>query len=421
MDNQKGGQTNTPPSWNAWGQAAAKKAASEAQQPSVTEQKTVQLSSAQKQQMTATELARKKVLEAYGQTQSYNEPTQASPTPRATAEDWRRYHSAWQDYYQKYYGQYYGKAAQDYIARERLKMEREAEEKRRRGEEGETTKTVLEQNAVDTAESQAVQDDFRSRIRATAEKRARRMKKGRKFIPIIVGLIVLIVGVLYQYNQVITAHVVAYMSPGNSEVNVISDIDGSLAVATHDKPTLMVPKINVEVPVTFGSKNDVASMNVAMSNGVAHFAVPGASAKPGQIGNSVISGHSGGDPWQRSNYKFIFSGLTRLSIGDMFYMDYEGTRYAYKMIGTTIVDPTDVNSLRKIASDNPGKPIMTLLTCYPLGTSKQRYLVWGEQVSPSYEDASSDAPAGDDTTEFEMPQNDPLPLEAFWRWLTGQS
>ena len=425
MDNQKGGQTNTPPSWNAWGQAAAKKGAS-ATQSSTATPKTSELTPAQKQQQTATELARKKVLEAYGKTQQdYKEPTQSSPTPRATAEDWRRYHSAWQDYYQRYYGSYYGKAAQDYIARERLKMEREAAEKQRHNEDdvAEKEETILAKNAIDEAESQAVQDDFRSRIRATAEKRARRMKKGRRFIPIIVGLIVLILGVLYQYNQVIAAHVVAYMSPGNSTVNTISDVDASLTVATHEKPTLMIPKINVEVPVTFGSKNDVASMNLAMSNGVAHFSVPGASAKPGQIGNSVISGHSGGDPWQNSNYKFIFSGLTRLTVGDMFYMDYEGTRYAYKMIGTTIVEPTDVNSLRKIASDNAGKPVMTLLTCYPLGTSKQRYLVYGEQVSPSYENASSDAPIGEgeEETSYEMPQNDPLPLEAFWRWLTGQN
>ena len=428
MDNQKGGQVNTPPSWNAWGQMAAKNAAANgATQQKATEAEAAKLSSMQKQQQTATELARKRVLEAYKHSpQDYKAPSQSSPAPQANADDWRRYHSAWQDYYQKYYGEYYGKVAREYVARERLKMERAQAEQARKQEEDEAaraaeTKTLATAAMASTAEeSEIVQNDFRERIRAKAEQRARKMKRGRKWVPLVVGIIVLILGVLYQYNQVIAAHVVAYMSPGNAEVNSLGNLDPTITVATHEKPTVMIPKINVEVPVTFGAKNDVKSMNAAMTNGVAHFSVPGASAVPGQIGNFVISGHSGGDPWQRSDYKFIFSGLPRLAVGDMIYMDYEGTRYAYKLTGTMIVDPSDVNSLRKIASDNEGKPMITLLTCYPLGTSKQRYVVYGEQVSPSYDNAATDAPAGDDKTTYEMPKNDPLPLEAFWRWLTGQ-
>jgi len=423
MDNQKGGQANTPPSWNAWGQMAAKNAGNNATQDKTD---TVELSSMQKQQQTATELARKRVLEAYKHSpQDYKAPSQNSPAPQANADDWRRYHSAWQDYYQKYYGEYYGKVAREYVARERLRMEREqAEQARKHGDNDDVRveASTLATNAVagTAEESEIVQNDFRERIRAKAEQRAKKMKRHRKWIPLVVGIVVLILGVLYQYKQVIAAHVVAYMSPGNSEVNSLGNLDPTITVATHEKPTVMIPKINVEVPVTFGAKNDVKSMNAAMTNGVANFSIPGASAKPGQIGNFVISGHSGGDPWQRSDYKFIFSGLPRLANGDMIYMDYEGTRYAYKLTGTIIVDPSDVNALRKIASDNPGKPMITLLTCYPLGTSRQRYVVYGEQVSPSYEDAATDAPAEDDKTTYEMPKNDPLPLEAFWRWLTGQ-
>ena len=425
MDNQKGGQANTPPSWNAWGQMAAKNASNNATQ-NADNAKAAELSSMQKQQQTATELARKRVLEAYKHSpQDYKAPTQSSPAPQANADDWRRYHSAWQDYYQKYYGEYYGKVAREYVARERLRMEREqAEQARKHGDDEEVRAeaSTLVTNAVagTTEESEIVQNDFRERIRAKAEQRARKMKRHRKWIPLAVGIIVLVLGVLYQYKQVIAAHVVAYMSPGNSEVNSLGDLDPTITVATHEKPTVMIPKINVEVPVTFGAKNDVKSKNAAMTNGVANFSIPGASAKPGQIGNFVISGHSGGDPWQRSDYKFIFSGLPRLAVGDMIYMDYEGTRYAYKLTGTIIVDPSDVNALRKIATDNAGKPMITLLTCYPLGTSRQRYVVYGEQVSPSYENASSDAPVEDDKTTYEMPKNDPLPLEAFWRWLTGQ-
>ncbi len=418
MDNQKGGQSNTIPSWNAWGQAASKNAANSNPQSQTT---TAQLTSAQKQQQTATALARQKVLDAYKhQPQNYREPTKQAPTPQVNAEDWRKYHSAWQDYYQKYYGDYYGRAAKEYVARERLKIERDmAEREAKNAEEREMLASVAKQ-AGNGAETQ---DDFKSAIQKKVAKRAKKMRKSRHFIPIAVGLTILILGLLFQYNQVIIANAVAYMSPGGSEVNDITAIDPTVSANIHDSPTLMIPKLNVEVPVVFGSKNDVNSMSAAMSNGVAHFSIPGASAKPGEIGNFAVSGHSAGNIYQQSDYKFIFSGLTRMGGGDLIYMDYNGQRYTYRVIGTKTVDPSDSAALRKIANDNAGKPMITLITCTPLGTSKYRLLVYGEQIHPSYEGAPETESPIDENTEEEhtMPKNDDSPLEQFWKWLTGQN
>ncbi|MBR6134793.1 class E sortase [Candidatus Saccharibacteria bacterium] len=423
MDNKNGGQISTPPSWNVWGQAAARNAQqakkdSPAQQPQ-------QLTSAQRQQQTATELARKKVLEAYkSQPQNYKTATAQETTPQIKQEDWRKYHSAWQNYYQKYYGEYYGRAAQEYVAREKMRIEREVAEKSRKEQESIFSKAAEPAPEPETTpeEVEEIQNSFRERIRKTAEKRARKNKKFYKWIPLGIGIFVLVCGVLLQYNQVIAANVVAYMSPGDNSSNTITAIDPTLTIATHDSPYLMIPKLNVEVPVVFGSANDVASMNIAMGNGVANFAVPGASAKPGEIGNFVISGHSAGNVYQNTNYKFIFSGLPRMVDGDLIYMDYEGKRYTYKMIGHTIVDPSDVNVLVRIANENPDKPLITLLTCYPLGTSRQRYVIFGEQINPSYEEAPSAAPVVDDggDTKTSMPEGDPSPLEQLWKWLTGQ-
>lgn len=433
MDNKNGGQISTPPSWNAWGQAAAKNAQNKAKTTSSNQPQ--QLTSAQKQQQTATELARKKVLEAYKtQPQNYKTATAQSPTPQVKEDEWRKYHSAWQNYYQKYYGEYYNKAAQEYVARERERLAAEAA----KNANAAATATALTTAAPATAqgkvlysvdaqtdeESAEIQESFRERIRKTAEKRARKNNKALKWIPLAIGGFIIVCGVLLQYNQVIAANIVAYMSPGDNSSNSITAIDPTLTIATHDSPYLMIPKLNVEVPVVFGSANDVASMNVAMGNGVANFSIPGASARPGEIGNFVISGHSAGNVYQNTNYKFIFSGLPRMVDGDLIYMDYEGKRYTYKMIGHTIVDPKDVNSLVRIAQENPDKPIITLLTCYPLGTSRQRYIIYGEQINPSYDDATTSAPVigGEDDpsgAETMMPEGDPSPLEQFWNWLTG--
>jgi len=67
--------------------------------------------------------------------------------------------------------------------------------------------------------------------------------------------------------------------------------------------------------------------------------------------------------------------------------------------------------------------MITLITCTPLGTSKYRLLVYGEQIHPSYNDTDPETPAedpGDSKEEQTMPKNDDSPFEQFWKWLTGQ-
>ena len=385
------------------------------------------MSSASRQQMTATELARKRVLEAYQhRAQDYRAPTENSPAPQIKQEDWKKYHSAWQDYYQKYYGEYYGKAAREYVARERLRLERQMMDKQRKEQEDAASKVPEKPKEIIhtiTEESQEVQNDFRSKIQSKAQERAKKVRKSKHFIPLTVGLVILVGGLLLQYNQVIAANIVAYVSPGNSEVTEITEIDPTVAIAVHENPTLMIPKLNVEVPITFGSQTDVKSMNVAMANGVANFSVKGASARPGEIGNFVVSGHSAGNVYGTSDYKCIFSGLTRMEAGDKIYVDYNGVRYTYRVQGTKVVEPTDVQSLAQVANDNEGVPMITLITCTPLGTSRYRLLVYAEQINPSYENAVTPAPSeseGGSDSDVSMPSNQDTPLEAFWKWLTGQ-
>ena len=402
-----------------------------------------QLSSAEKQRQTLTQMASREVDEAYRrQSQNYRSPSGNSIQPQVNNEDWRKYHSAWQEYYQKYYGSYYGKAAQEYVQRERKKFETEQEERKKRAHAAIEAAALAEKNkptrpimsAADLAERESgdntseqvsmkqIQNDIRAKIRKTATGRAKKMRKSKHFIPLTIGFVIILLGVLLQYNQVIVGKIVGYMSPGSTEVNAITAIDPTVSVAVHDSPVLMIPKINVEVPINFGYANDWRSMNEAMSTGVAHFSMYGANAKPGEIGNFVVSGHSAGNVYQRSDWKFVFSGLTRMSVGDMMYVDYEGTRYAYQITGTNVVDPSDVAALRKIAEDNSGKPMITLITCTPLGTDKYRLLVFGEQVSPDYANAASSEPVAEDDSnkDMAMPSNEKTPLEQLWDWLIGE-
>lgn len=381
-------------------------------------------SSEQQQRETIARIARHKAESIYRQDPNYQF--------FGTADDIKKYHSAWQDYYQRYYGDYYQKAAQKFIEKERLKnaktdMQATLKESKLNAKKVEKTKAPSLVETKDTEEEkESTARLFKKQIQDKTKTRIKRLKKSRHFIPIAVAVIILIVGILFQYNQVIISHVVAYMSPGNGEVNTITEIDPTVAVNIHKDPTLIIPKLNIEVPITFGAQNDVNSMMTAMGNGVAHFSIPGASAVPGQFGNFVISGHSAGNVYEQSNYKFIFSGLTRMAKKDLVYVDYKGERYTYSITGTQTVEPTDVASLVKIG-DDAGAPAITLLTCTPLGTSRYRLLVYGEQIDPDFNKASIDSVTekpGDTeniSSATTMPSNSGSPLEQFIDWLFGKN
>jgi len=145
-----------------------------------------------------------------------------------------------------------------------------------------------------------------------------------------------------------------------------------------------------------------------MEKGVAHFAIPGANSHPGEIGNTALAGHSSNDIFDTGDYKFIFVQLEKLTVGDTIYANYEGKRYTYVVTRTETVRPTDVNKLIYPTD----KPVMTLITCTPIGTALNRFLVTAEQVSPDPTQAAA-APQSE-TTEADttnIPGNSPTLLE----------
>ena len=233
-------------------------------------------------------------------------------------------------------------------------------------------------------------------------------------MPVISAIIVVLVFVFLQYNRLFIANVQAYVSPGNSTPqDTIYSPSASIKVS--NDPKLIIPKINVDVPVIYGVGSDQQSQLDAMAKGVAHFSIPGANSVPGQIGNTVLSGHSSNDLFDSGDYKFIFAQLDRLNENDIIYVNYQGVRYTYNITGKKVVLPTDVQSL--IYSTD--KPILTLITCTPLGTAEKRLLVIAEQISPDPSNAeANDSSSGSDSNSSttEMPSNSKTFFEKLFSW-----
>ncbi|MBR2795659.1 class E sortase [Candidatus Saccharibacteria bacterium] len=396
-------------------------------------------SSSDLQRQAAAALARKKVLAAYAEAARKNTGAMAESsarlkdepvTQKINSESWKKYHSAWQDYYQKYYSEYYSKAARTYIEKERLKDAREkAEEeeilssltKLSARPEKKTglslgTETKAEGSAYDSSENDGgIRENLRQKIRKKATENAKKSRRRRHLIPILAGVSVVLVILFLQYNRLIFAPIMAYVSPGNAPASEIEAIDPTITQTVSADPRLIIPKLNIDVPISFGIPlSDVMS---AMNRGVAHYRIAGASAYPGEIGNLVITGHSAGDVYSSNPYKYIFSGLERLDNGDLIYVNYNSVRYTYRVIGKEVVEPSNVAAL-VVDTD---KPLLTLVTCTPLGTSRYRLLVTAEQISPSYEGASEseDLPTVDKNEEVDLPSNEPSFFEGIWNWLTG--
>ena len=333
-----------------------------------------QLTPEEQQKKTAAEIARKKVLAAYK-----HAPISNSPAPSL-----KEYHSAWQNYYQKYYSDYYSKAAKNYIEKERKNI------------------TVTPQEVIKkTVEEKASDKAFNKRL-------------FKKYRPIIAGTVVVFVLLFLQYNRLIFAPLAAYVSPGNDVDTSITAIDPTIAANVGDEERLIIPKLNIDVPILFGYANDSDSVMEGMNHGVVHWSIPGASALPGEIGNLVITGHSAGDIYTSNQYKFIFSGLERLTENDLLYVDYGGVRYTYSVTKLETVEPTDVSRLIY----ETDKPMLTLITCTPLGTSRYRLLVSAEQIAPAPSGTTQAPEMNDGATE--MVGNTPTFFEVIGSFFFGK-
>lgn len=147
--------------------------------------------------------------------------------------------------------------------------------------------------------------------------------------------------------------------------------------AVGKEPKIIIPKINVEVPVVYDVPTiDEPAVQKGLERGVLHYAT---TPNPGEQGNSVIFGHSSNNILNSGKYKFAFVLLSRLEIDDTFYIQKDGIRYVYKIFDKRIIKPSDTSILGSIEGRSA---TATLITCDPPGTSVNRLIVSGEQITP---------------------------------------
>lgn len=136
---------------------------------------------------------------------------------------------------------------------------------------------------------------------------------------------------------------------------------------------LIVQKLNIDVPIVFVDSRQNEDVLEGLKGGVVRY---GQTANPGETGNSFIVGHSSNYAWAEGDYKQVFANLDSLSLKDEAMIYYQGQKYTYETIEKKVISPNDFSAVEQTSDKR-----ITLMTCWPIGTTENRLVVIFKQVN----------------------------------------
>ncbi len=178
---------------------------------------------------------------------------------------------------------------------------------------------------------------------------------------------------LKESNVAVKENVLSPSKLVPAKPNISVDLD----IAPYEN-RIVVPKIGKNVPlvdVEPGHGFDFDHMeNIFMKElekGVVRY--PGTS-RPGEKGNAFVFGHSSNYPWMPGQYNDVFALMDHLDFGDEITVYYGQKKFVYVVREKKIVKPGDV----KILNRDQDKKELSLMTCWPIGTTLRRMIVFAE-------------------------------------------
>lgn len=141
---------------------------------------------------------------------------------------------------------------------------------------------------------------------------------------------------------------------------------------------ISIPRIEKNVPlVTVPTHKNWKQLEKNIQDGLrGGVVVHPVSRKPGIKGNFFVTGHSSYYAWDQGRFKDVFALLHEVEMGDIVEVYWEGEKYTYRIREIKVVAPTETSVLMQPKD----KTILTLMTCTPVGTNKNRLVVVGELV-----------------------------------------
>ena len=309
-------------------------------------------------------------------------------------------HEVWQEFYANH-----ARATRQHSPKPAAKQADEDNQVQQSMKAQATTGSV-EQNAQGTRSV----SDIKSNILGTVTARGKLQKKHHiqsLIFGLSMGLIVVGIFMFGFFNEKFIAPLI---TPSREVSSTQIIVDPSANVAVGPEPKIIIPKINLEIPMVYVDTIDEKAVQNGLENGAVHYAT---SPKPGQNGNVVVVGHSSSNIFNNGKYKFAFVLLNRLQVGDTFMMNYNGKRYTYKIFERKVVKPSDVSVL----GPNERTATATLITCDPPGSNVNRLIMVADQISPNVNDNVAADPAADVPQTAVVPGNSVSLFQRLFGWL----
>jgi sortase (surface protein transpeptidase) len=92
--------------------------------------------------------------------------------------------------------------------------------------------------------------------------------------------------------------------------------------------------------------------------------------------NMFVFWHSSNFPWLKWDYNDVFATLDKVVFNDKIIVYYNQKKYTYKIREKKVIKPGEVSILKR----DEWKSEISLMTCYPIGTSINRLVVIWELV-----------------------------------------
>jgi sortase (surface protein transpeptidase) len=159
-----------------------------------------------------------------------------------------------------------------------------------------------------------------------------------------------------------------------------NDLNLSIDITTLEN-RIIIPKIWKNIPLLDVKNRSISGQNELnnifmeeLENGVVRYPW---SAKPWEKWLSFIFWHSSNFPWVKWDYNDVFATLDRVMIWDEVIIYYWQKKYVFKINERAIIKPWDVGILKR----NENKVEIAIMTCRPLWTTLNRFVIVGELVS----------------------------------------
>jgi LPXTG-site transpeptidase (sortase) family protein len=147
---------------------------------------------------------------------------------------------------------------------------------------------------------------------------------------------------------------------------------------------LSIPSLSVRAPVflpsaRYWSTREWEALERQMQVGLLYGVVAYPhSVEPGERGTIIIAGHSSPptDRAKESRYGEVFARIPDLKLHDQVVLRTASAAFTYEVTATEIVPAGDTT----ILTQQKGTHLLKLITCYPVGSVKERLIVAAELV-----------------------------------------